>query len=194
MLGVLIVVFCPDCVAALSFSLSKRQIPLIVSLRVVRALCSGRGAFDDHRVERAANDAVRPGWRVFMLVFRPFCMAHSLVVPDENAPRGARWTKNQIWWRAFSEECADALLKPPCLLCTAFIDPYYGRDSHRRPGNEIKPFEEMLTISEADRFSRRGGTYRLHAIHMNQGIHMEKREKLSSTPLQSEATKKRIRQ
>ena len=38
MFGVLIVVFCPDYVAALDLSLGERQIPLIVSLRVVRAL------------------------------------------------------------------------------------------------------------------------------------------------------------
>ena len=36
MFGVLVVVFCPDCVAALGFSLGERQIPLIVSLRIVR--------------------------------------------------------------------------------------------------------------------------------------------------------------
>jgi hypothetical protein len=35
MFGVLVVVFCPDYVAALGFSLGERQIPLIVSLRVV---------------------------------------------------------------------------------------------------------------------------------------------------------------
>jgi hypothetical protein len=38
MFGVLVVVFCPDCVAAKGFSTGERQIPLIVSLRVVRAL------------------------------------------------------------------------------------------------------------------------------------------------------------
>ena len=39
--GVLVVVFCPDYVAALGFSLGERQIPLIVPLRVVRALLIG---------------------------------------------------------------------------------------------------------------------------------------------------------
>jgi hypothetical protein len=43
MFGVLVVVFCPDGVAALGFSLGERQIPLIVSLRVVRALLFGAG-------------------------------------------------------------------------------------------------------------------------------------------------------
>ena len=43
MFGVLVVVFCPDYVAALGFSLGERQIPLIVSLRVVRALLFGAG-------------------------------------------------------------------------------------------------------------------------------------------------------
>ena len=38
MFGVLVVVFCPDWVAALGFSLGERQIPVIVSSRVVRAL------------------------------------------------------------------------------------------------------------------------------------------------------------
>ena len=43
MFSVLVVVFCCDCVAALGFSLGERQIPLIVSLRVVRALLFGAG-------------------------------------------------------------------------------------------------------------------------------------------------------
>jgi hypothetical protein len=43
MFGVLVVVFCPDGVAALDFSLGERQIPLIVSLRVVKALLFGGG-------------------------------------------------------------------------------------------------------------------------------------------------------
>jgi hypothetical protein len=43
MFGVLVVVFCPDCVAALGFSLGERQVPLIVSLRVVRAVLFGAG-------------------------------------------------------------------------------------------------------------------------------------------------------
>ena len=41
MFGVLVVVFCPDGVAALDFSLGERQIPLIVSLRIVKALLFG---------------------------------------------------------------------------------------------------------------------------------------------------------
>jgi hypothetical protein len=43
MFGVLVVVFCRDCVAALGFSLGERQIPLIVSSRVVRAVLFGAG-------------------------------------------------------------------------------------------------------------------------------------------------------
>jgi hypothetical protein len=74
MFGVLVVVFCPDGVAALDFSLGERQIPLIVSLRVVKALLFGGAAFDDHRFERPANRATGLGWRVFMFVFRSFCM------------------------------------------------------------------------------------------------------------------------
>ena len=95
MFGVLVVVFCPDYVAALGFSLGERQIPLIVSLRVVRARLFGAGEFDDHRFEWPANGAVGLGWRVFMLVFRPFCMAHSLVVAGANAPCGARRTRTR---------------------------------------------------------------------------------------------------
>jgi hypothetical protein len=68
----------------------------------------------------------------------------------------------------FSEECVDALLKAPCLLCIAFIDPYCRRDSHRRPSRPNNEVWYWQWRSEADRFSRRGGTYRLHAIHMNQ--------------------------
>ena len=37
MFGVLIVVFCPDCVSGKGFSTGEFQISLIVSLRVVRA-------------------------------------------------------------------------------------------------------------------------------------------------------------
>ena len=43
MFGVLVVVFCPDYVAALGFSLGERQIPFIVSSRVVRAVLFGAG-------------------------------------------------------------------------------------------------------------------------------------------------------
>jgi hypothetical protein len=43
MFGVLVVVFCPDCVSALGFSLGERQIPFIVSSRVVRAVLFGTG-------------------------------------------------------------------------------------------------------------------------------------------------------
>jgi hypothetical protein len=41
MFGVLVVVLCPDRVAGLGFSTGERQIPLIVSLRVLRALPLG---------------------------------------------------------------------------------------------------------------------------------------------------------
>jgi hypothetical protein len=41
MFSVLVVVFCRDRVAALGFSLGERQIPLIVSSRVVRAVLFG---------------------------------------------------------------------------------------------------------------------------------------------------------
>ena len=44
MFGVLVVVFCRDCVAALGFSLGERQIPFIVSSRVVSAVMFGAGA------------------------------------------------------------------------------------------------------------------------------------------------------
>ena len=43
MFGVLVVVFCGDCVAALGFSSGERQIPLIVSLRIGRARRCGPG-------------------------------------------------------------------------------------------------------------------------------------------------------
>ena len=80
MFGVLVVVLCPDRVADLGFITSERQIPLIVSLRVLRALRLGRAALDAHRFERVANDAAGLGWRALMIVFGPFCMAQSLVV------------------------------------------------------------------------------------------------------------------
>ena len=48
-------------------------------------------------------------------------------------------------------------------------------------GKEVKPFEEMLTISGADWFSHRGGTCRLRAIYLDQlYIHVGKADKLSS--------------
>ena len=37
MFGVLVVVLCPDCVADLGFGAGERQIPLVVSSRVLRA-------------------------------------------------------------------------------------------------------------------------------------------------------------
>ena len=43
MFGVLVVVFCGDCVATLGFSSGERQIPLIVSLRIGRARRCGPG-------------------------------------------------------------------------------------------------------------------------------------------------------
>ena len=44
--------------------------------------------------------------------------------------------------------------------------------------------EEALMIAGANRFSRRGGTCRLHAIFMNQlRINWGYQEKLSSTPV-----------
>jgi len=43
MFGVLVVILCPDRVADLGFSTGERQIPLIVSLRVLRALRLGAG-------------------------------------------------------------------------------------------------------------------------------------------------------
>jgi hypothetical protein len=42
-LGILIVVLCPDRVADLGFGAGERQIPLIVSLRVLRAHLLGAG-------------------------------------------------------------------------------------------------------------------------------------------------------
>ena len=77
MFGVLIVVLCPDRVADLGFGAGERQIPVIVSLRVLRA---GAAALDVHRFEPAANDAAGLGWRALMIGFGPYCMAHSLVV------------------------------------------------------------------------------------------------------------------
>ena len=80
MFGVLVVVLCPDDVADLSFGASERQIPLIVSLRVLEFFGSGRVALDVHRFERAANDRAGLGWCALMIVFGPFCVAHSLLV------------------------------------------------------------------------------------------------------------------
>ena len=45
---------------------------------------------DVPRFERSANGAAGLGWRVFKFVFRPFCMAHSLVMAGESAPCGRR--------------------------------------------------------------------------------------------------------
>ena len=43
MFGVLVVVFCPDCISGLGFCSGERQIPFIVSSRVVRAVLFGAG-------------------------------------------------------------------------------------------------------------------------------------------------------
>src|ERR1700680_4391376 len=40
---------------------------------------------DSRRLERAPYDAAHLGWRVFMIFFGPFCMAHSLVIACEYA-------------------------------------------------------------------------------------------------------------
>ena len=81
MFGILVVVLRPDSVADLGFSTSERQIALIVSLRVLRVPRLGAdGTRRPHRLERAANDAAGLGWRAFMIVFAPFCMAQTLVV------------------------------------------------------------------------------------------------------------------
>ncbi len=43
MFGVLVIVLCPDCVADLRFSTGERQIPLVVSSRVLKAYRLGAG-------------------------------------------------------------------------------------------------------------------------------------------------------
>jgi hypothetical protein len=67
------------------------------------------------------------------------------VVAAENAPRCARWTKNQIWRWAFSAVPS----------VHRVIDPYCRRDSHRRLSRPNKKsytdngdFDEMLTFPE----------------------------------------------
>jgi hypothetical protein len=56
MFGVLVIVFCPDRVSALNFSLGGRQIPFIVSLRVVRAVLFGAGGIRK-KIEAAGSPA-----------------------------------------------------------------------------------------------------------------------------------------
>ena len=80
MFSVLVVILCPDHVADLGFGTGERQIPFIVSLRVLELFGSKRVALDVHRFERAANDAGLLGWRALMIAFGPFCMASFLVV------------------------------------------------------------------------------------------------------------------
>jgi len=92
MLGVLVVVLCPNHVADLGFSAGERQISLIVSLRVLRALWGGhRVPSAPSRFERAPNDAAGLGRRTLGIVIGPFCMAHSLVMAVEYAL--CNWTK-----------------------------------------------------------------------------------------------------
>jgi hypothetical protein len=50
-------------------------------------------AFDVHGFERGGNDLAGLGWREFMFVLGPFCMAHSLVMAGEK--RFVRHTKGQ---------------------------------------------------------------------------------------------------
>jgi len=95
MFGVLVVVFCPDGVAALGFSLGERQIPLIVSLRVVRALLFGAGRIRWPPLWMASKWRCGSGLAPIHVCLRPFCMAHSLVVAGANAPCGAPRTRTR---------------------------------------------------------------------------------------------------
>ena len=60
MFGVLVVVLCPDRVADLGFSAGERQIPLIVSLRVLRALA--RGGWHSMSTASSVQQMTLPVW------------------------------------------------------------------------------------------------------------------------------------
>jgi hypothetical protein len=114
--------------------------------------------FDVHCFERLANGLADLGRCVLVIVFGPFCMAHSLVMAGEIC--SVRQHGNQ----------SERNLRRPCSCLTL----HYSQ-------RKIVP-EKALTISGADRFTRRGGTCRLHAIFMNQlSVIWGYQEELSST-------------
>ena len=72
MFGVLVVILRPDQIAIAGFSLSQRQIPLVVSFaHFERPSTPGRWHSVPHRLERAANEAAGLGWCVLMFLLGP---------------------------------------------------------------------------------------------------------------------------
>jgi hypothetical protein len=198
--GVLVVILRPDHIAGLGLGLGHGEIPLIASLRVLRALRLGPRAARG-RPPRAASKCRRFGLARIHHCVWPFCMAHSLAMAGESAPCGTR--------RARESEVERI---PPDLICIlvgwarpiraftpAFAD-YGGEPLHTSPGhalvaNAARPCswptctiprgdnvpEEMLTFSGPVRFSFRDAAGRLHAIFMNKSCTIwELPERLSS--------------
>ena len=83
MLGVLVVVFGPDHVAGLGLSLGQREIMLIASLRVLRAPQIRADSIRWHCFGRSVNRLADFGRCLPVIVFGPFCMAHSLIMAGE---------------------------------------------------------------------------------------------------------------
>jgi hypothetical protein len=98
------------------------------------------------------------------LFFGPFCMAHSLALAGE------------IYSLRQDGSQSEQNSRRPCSCPTCAI-----RSGENAP-------KKALTISGADRFSRRGGACRLHAIFMNRLLTMwGYQEELSSTAACSRA-------
>ncbi len=90
MFGVLVVIFCGDCVAVLGFSTGERQIPLIVSLRIGRARRCGPGT--RHPTLCAATDC-RPWAAVIRVALLVFFHSYPSSRSIANIGSTARWAR-----------------------------------------------------------------------------------------------------
>ena len=113
MFGVLVIVLCPDGVADLGFGASKRQIPLVISSRVLRAYRLGACG--------ARCPPLRAGRQMRLPVyvgahhgFAVICETHSLVVTwlvGGRILRATTRTKNSERTAGFSKKQTNALFK-----------------------------------------------------------------------------------
>ena len=162
MFGVLVIVLCPDGVADLGFGASKRQIPLVISSRVLRAYRLGACG--------ARCPPLRAGRQMRLPVyvgahhgFAVICETHSLVVTwlvGGRILRATTRTKNSERTAGFSKKQSNALLKTRTYLCVAYINPQSeatrGRP-HAQTEAAIKAAEREITISGLIDLSRRVG-------------------------------------
>ena len=163
MFGVLVIVLCPDGVADLGFGASKRQIPLVISSRVLRAYRLGACG--------ARCPPLRAGRQMRLPVyvgsthhgFAVICETHSLVVTwlvGGRILRATTRTKNSERTAGFSKKQSNALLKARtyCALRTSIHKAEVTRGRpHAQTEAAIKAAEREITISGLIDSSRRVG-------------------------------------